>query len=313
MDLKTYKKWNKNETNGKAVFKLGADSGFFSEYNHMILAIYYCIKNRIQFRFSSKWANFRYKNGWNDFFEPFVEELNNPLDTYKFNERWKYVPGRRRDKFLGMVYSIYRYFFNVKYLTYELMPIIRKQSLTEVYSNDDLGLSGNLVENCRKINELVWKYNDETSLELRKRISKIDLPDHYISLHIRRGDKFGEISPVDLNKYIETAKSIYSTCKDFYVSTDDYSVFEELKKTYTQFNFYSLTKSEQRGYFQHEYESKSAEWRKNELLDFFASIEIMAKSDLYVGTLSSNVGMYMYWRMPEGRCIGVDFTEWKIW
>lgn len=35
------------------IFKIGINSGFFSEYNNMILAMLYCLENRIQFKLSS--------------------------------------------------------------------------------------------------------------------------------------------------------------------------------------------------------------------------------------------------------------------
>ena len=54
------------------VYHLGGDSGFFSEYNNMILAILYCLDKKIRFSIYSKDANFKYKEGWNDYFSPFV-------------------------------------------------------------------------------------------------------------------------------------------------------------------------------------------------------------------------------------------------
>jgi len=313
MKLKDYYSFNESLSGETAVFRLGADSGFFSEYNHFVLAIYFCITHNIKFRFSSKWANFKYDKGWEDFFLPISPERNFFLDQYHFNERWELKPQRRRDILFKRIYQIYRYFSHIKYLTYELYPLIRKQPLDQQFVHEPLGLNGNLCENCRLINDMLWHFNDQTLKSIEERISRIELPKHYVSMHIRRGDKFGEIAHTDLNKYVDKALEKCESASFFYVSTDDFSVVEALRFQYPDFTFLTLTKPEQRGYYQHEYEVKSAEWRKNEMLDFFASIEIMAKSELYVGTLSSNVGMFMYWRMPIGKCVGVDYEEWRIW
>ena len=61
------------------------------------------------------------------------------------------------------------------------------------------------------------------------------------------------------------------------------------------------------------FESFTAEHRRNDMLTLFSDIEVLANSELFIGTLSSNIGMYMYWRMPEGKCFGVDYNDWKIW
>jgi hypothetical protein len=58
---------------------------------------------------------------------------------------------------------------------------------------------------------------------------------------------------------------------------------------------------------------KSKEDRKRYILKLLASIEIISNSKLFIGTFSSNIGMYMGMRMPSDKIISIDLPEWQIW
>ena len=42
-------------------------------------------------------------------------------------------------------------------------------------------------------------------------------------------------------------------------------------------------------------------------------MEILRISELFVGTFSSNVGMFLGMCMEKERAYGVDFDEWLLW
>ena len=98
-----------------------------------------------------------------------------------------------------------------------------------------------------------------------------------------------------------------------FVSTDDYGVIEELKKNYPQWYFYSLTEPSERGYFYSEFQSQDKESKKKDLIKLFASMEILRASELFIGTFSSNMGMFLGMCMEKERVYGVDFDEWLLW
>ena len=56
------------------IFHLGSDAGFYSEFNNMILAIIYCLQYHIKFSNVIFGCEFKYKEGWRDFFMPFCDE-----------------------------------------------------------------------------------------------------------------------------------------------------------------------------------------------------------------------------------------------
>lgn len=286
----------------RLLFRIGSDAGFFSEYNNMVLAMVYCQRNNIRFLLSSKDANFSCLHGWRDYFLPFGREINlYHQDT--MNPRYKApLPATgKRERIKRFLFAIQKRFWRIDLLTYDVFHQVRKQHVDE-----------GLIEACRQINEQIYRFNDSTAIAVKDRINQLALPAQYVGIHVRRGDKAREAAHTDIVKYITLIEK-HSDCRDVFVATDDYAVYEELCAQYPDWRFYTQTPPNNRGYDQRTFEAFSAEHRRNDMLTLFADVEILSASSLFVGTLSSNIGMYMYWRMPQGHCLGVDYSEWKIW
>src|ERR1035437_1139999 len=113
--LEQYNKIN-NSYKKKLVFHLGAEGGFYSEFNNMVAAILFCLKYEYKFILYSKDANFAAKNGWNDYFLPFCSQTTFFIHK-KFNKRISKPKLSYKQKILVRVYK----YLNVNtYFTYEL-------------------------------------------------------------------------------------------------------------------------------------------------------------------------------------------------
>lgn len=286
----------------RLLFRLGSDAGFFSEYNNMVLAMVYCQRNDIRFLLSSHGANFAYDKGWTDYFLPFCKEINIFHQEF-MNLRYEApIPSiGKRERIKRFLFSLQKRLWRIDLLTYEVFHKVREQNVDDA-----------LIEACREINKQIYRFNPSTLESVRQRINMLSLPKQYVGLHIRRGDKAREAAHTDIDKYMALLVA-NSECRDVFVATDDYSVFEDLCSNYPDWKFYTQTPHDNRGYDQRQFESFTAEHRRNDMLTLFSDIEVLANSELFIGTLSSNIGMYMYWRMPEGKCFGVDYNDWKIW
>lgn len=285
------------------LYRIGSDAGFFSEYNNMVLALRYCQQHHIRFVLSSgRDANFACNKGWTDYFLPFCTELNLHHQAI-MNPRYEApLPSTgKRERIHRLCFNILKHCCGVNYLTYDIFYMVRDQKVDTALLND-----------CRAINNHIYQYNDSTKHAIQTKISSLHLPQNYVSLHVRRGDKCKEMDPVALQKYMDEL-SAHSECHDVFVATDDYAVFEELCSSYPAYRFYTLTPKHHQGYDQRQFEAFTMEDKRAEMISLFADVELLAESSLFVGTLGSNIGMYLYWRMPKGKCIGVDFTEWRIW
>lgn len=309
-DIKKYKDIN-DSFSKEFIYHLGCEAGFFSEYNNMILAMLYCLKNHIRFSVYSKDANFSYSNGWNDYFKSFCEEKGNLLHRWfnkRPNPRFKNSCLRKIDQFLSDSFRS----CNKDCLTLSnLWNDIRSLDI-HTCNIPELGINGCLQDACRKMIQYTWHYNAQTNQIVSDYISSLNLPSHYIGFHIRGGDKFVEAQLQNVDVYINKAQSL-SILRKAFVLTDDYSIIELLEKNYPEWTFYTLCKPNERGYFHQKFKKQSKELIKHQHIKLFASVDVLASSDLFIGTFSSNPGMYLGMRMDVDKTYSVDVPNWTIW
>lgn len=288
-------------------FHLGVNAGFFSEFNGMLLAMLYCLDRGIQFRLYSADANFRVDRGWTDFFEPFCEESRDDFH-HENNYRWLKIYHPRRK--VRIFFAKRRH--GIDYLTHDLWRKFKNERFARrQFFIPELGIDGGILDATRTLHSIVWRYNEETREAVGSRRAAVGLPDRYVGLHIRGGDKVIEHEVFAAAPYVEKAASL-SPLRDAFVLTDDYGVIERLRAEYPEWRFYTTCAPTERGYFHEEYQKLDAQAKAAQLLNLFAAMDILADSEQFVGTFSSNPGMNMGMRMPEDRVHGIDYPTWKI-
>ncbi len=302
-----------NSFDKKLIFHLGCDGGFFSEYNNMILAMLYCLEHNIQFTLYSKDANFGIKNGWPDYFLPFCEE-----NTNSFNRFFNYRPIRKYkieavQKLYGLSVGFFRKTLDKNtFITSDLWNEIRNLPVEKTYSIARLNLRGNLRDICRELISMTWRYNTETQVFVGEIKQTLNLPEKYAGFHIRGGDKFIETQIQSIDIYMKKSHEL-SGIKDIFVLTDDYTVIENLRENYHGYSFFTLCEEQERGYYHQQFKKQSKEQKRKQLLNLFVSMDLLAESEFFIGTFSSNPGMYLGMRMKPEKTYSVDIPEWRIW
>jgi len=293
------------------LFRVGNDAGFFSEYNNMIFTLHYCLNHNIKFVLNSNSANFSFKKGWDDYFIPFTDECKFILNKYYNTRLAPPVVVRIRDKIGFYIYILFLKLRRFDFVTWQILPEALKQKTDLIYPIPALGLNGTLFENCRILSDLIWQFQPGIKAEIEKITTSLIIPEPYIGFHIRRGDKKIETTLIPIVSYFLEAEK-HTSIRNGFVSTDDYSVIEELKEKFPSWTISTLSTGIERGYSQNIQARKSKSRIRAEMIRLFAEIELLAKAELFFGTFSSNVSLYMAWRIPREKCFGVDFKEWKI-
>lgn len=308
---KTYYDLN-NSFKKKLVFHLGAEAGFFSEYNNMILAMLYCLDHKIKFVLYSEDANFGYKEGWNDYFLPFCDETKDKFHKkYNFrNHDYLQSELTRNDR---LKIKLYKQLNRVDYLTQDLWLDIRNKSFeNKIFQIPQLGINGDLRSACKVLIDMTWKYNSLISEKIEDLQNSLDLPPKYIGIHIRRGDKHTEQEEINISEYFDKVKDI-ENCNNAFVLTDDYTVISDIKRFYPDWNIYTLCRETERGYVHAEFQKADKEKIRDAHISLFASVDIISKAEYFIGTFGSNPGMYLGMRMNAYRCMSVDLDKWQIW
>ena len=304
-----WKKYNKiNESYNEVCIYLGIGTGFFSEFNNLILAILYCLVNKIKFKlYLVNAKGFPNNKGFEEFFMPFCKELIYDADT-EFNNIFNFPKNEAE-----VLLPIMKYKYGISYFTTDIFYNMRYNDFRNShFIIKELGIDGDIYNAFGIIAKNIFRFNNETKKEIYKLINNLNLPKKYIGFHIRAGDKITEAELIKPEKYIESLKK-HSDIKDIFISTDDYSVVEKLKNQYgSKYNIYALTNKEELGYNQGDFEMSNKNEKYNHLIEFFASIEILLHSELCFGSYTSNPSIFLGAVLGKEKFIEVNSLNFRI-
>lgn len=288
----------------KMIFHIGCGSGFFSEYLGMVFALAYCKIHNIEFKLYSKDANFAYRKGWTDFFEPFCEEVDENFHSV-YNMRIPF-PSLAKMMYKKIVRKIsipswfwkkYSWWYAKVFLT---APFYKRKYHFDYYTHD----LWNKIQKFSKHNTITihkfltatWKFNAETLKEITYITEKLNLPDVFIGTQIRAGDKATEAQLIEFSVYMEKIKSLNTYIFDLFILTDDYRIIAEIRDSYPEYRIFTLCNEEANGYENSKFQRMDKETKRRELIKLFASIEILWKSELLVASLNANPSLFLYHR-----------------
>ncbi len=291
------------------VFRVGIQAGLFSELNHMFLAILFCLKNNIKFVLSSGDNNFSYHKGWEDYFLPFCEESNSKLHL-KYNARSYQIkptiPNIIKTK-------LFRKLSGVDFLTQDIWTFIRDAKFqSETFDIPPLEISGNLVSALQTVVNHIWQFQPAIREEIATSIASLNLPLNYVGVHLRSGDKATEAKISPVQNYIDYIKNITSL-KELFVLTDDYKNMTEIQRSFPEYNTYSFCQENEKGFSEGAYNKLNKEDKKKITIKLLTDTEVLYKSTAFVGTFSSNVGLFIGMRRNAKQWYGIDANEWRMW
>lgn len=283
-----------NSFKKKLIFHVGTGAGFYSEINGMLTAMLYCYVHKIKFILYADDATFSGGNGWNEFFEPFCTMCHDELN-HKYNKRSK--NREEANVFYSMAQIVLKVRNGVHYLTED---IFAKACLGN-YSEEityvkwrEFDIDGDINKEFVKLRSIALRYNKITFTEIKTRIKELCLPAHYYSIQFRGGDKSKEVAhPMDVDCVIERIKKMVVKIENLFIFTDDFSYIQEVKKKCPEWNIYTLTKENERGYNNDDFDRISRSLKRREMIKLFAMVEICLHSDVHFGCEVTCVNDYI--------------------
>jgi hypothetical protein len=310
----------------KLVYNFGSKQGFYSEFNNLVLTWIYCQQNEIALELFEKNSIFSSNNSWSEFFNPYfpirTEEFHrfyNPRD-YFGEVSWKQILNNfiitQKAIFLlkhRIVGQNLKKMHAFDYYTYELFASARDRNLEHITIElTEENFRGSLKAFFKHCVDRIYQFTKSTLNDINQLIKPLNIPTEYIGVHIRLGDKSTEANVFSVSEYLRKIKEV-STCKNIFVLTDDYRAIEELAKLEPTYNIYSFCQTNEYGYVHSEFVSLEDSKKRLAMLRLFASMEILKKSDFFIGTYSSNPGMFLGAIMDSNKVHCLDFEEWRIW
>lgn len=280
----------------KVVFHVGDGAGFYSEVDAMMQCMLWCYARQIKFELYADDANFSGGHGWGEFFEPFCTENHSSLNHYGNHRFKKNVRDYKNYVQYTITEFILKHICQIDYLTQDIFTtaIDRNVSQVEIVDCDVFGVHGVNFEEFAKLIKYVMRFNQKTLLEIQEKISSLNLPSDYCSVQIRGGDKtleYKRLNDVDLimTRVLENKPDL----KNLFVFTDDYRYVTHIRENYKDLNVYTLTKEDEVGYVNENFQKRKWEDKRDDMIKLFAMVEICLKSDVHFGNEYTCVNQYI--------------------
>lgn len=292
--------------------------GLYSELVNLALAKVYADKFNYPLLVNSRNWNSKIDNGLSDWFIPYFEETHSILTyqekIYNNEKPWigkiYYNPsafwGYWRERLYNKIFK----FFNPT-------ALLSKESFQRMHSGDFLSQysEGELLNAVSNSFKKFYNYNALTQNNISEKKQYINIPDNYISVHIRRGDKIvtGEMEDINLNIYVDAIRKYRYISNNIYIATDDVTVISYISKKLsdTDIKIYYNKENKLKGFDEKTYNLKSDFVRRDEVLNMLFDMDMMINSSFFIGTFSSNVGCVVAMYLGLDKCHSID-VSWKI-
>lgn len=303
--------------NGSIIYSL-TTRGLYSELSNLVLAKVYADVYNKRIIVNTKNWNARVNDGWNDYFMPTLpcrnDFLTAQLKIYTTEKPWLgkiYYSPKEFFTFYFFYYSnkLYSMFHPNTELTKDVFPkMCSKQFVEERLGNRHFEMFSSAFKD-------IYKYSNSTKTYIDEMKEKIKIPNNYIGVHIRRGDKIttNEMNEIKIDKYIDEILKRKEISKNIYIATDDLSIIKYLQQLLTSQGFilYYNKDNEQYGFDENTFNRNSKRKKYFNTLNMMLDLDILIHSRYFIGTYTSNVSRVVPLYLGLDKCISLD-SDWDL-
>ena len=292
--------------------------GLYSELFNLCLAIVFCEKMGYKLCINSYYWNAKVEKGWNDYFGSVFKCYNNSFSAqdkiYTKEKPWIGKIYYKPKEFFSFYFSkIANNFFLLFHphtlLTKDVFERMRsKQFIHNILGENAFSL---MATSFRQM----YLLNDKTQVHIRQKISQLGLPDMYIGVHIRRGDKITsqEMQEIHLDKYVNTILRHKDISTNVYIATDDVSIIQDIKEKLENQGFciYYNKLNKSQGFNKSDFNHTDKQTRYQETINVLLDMEVLIHSGFFIGTYTSNLSRVVPFFLGLDYCVSLD-NEWNI-
>lgn len=283
----------------KLIYRVGGDAGFFSELGTMFYCIMFCHVYHIKFMLYADYANFQNNMGWEEFFKPFCEERHFIINRWGNNRGLKsYTTNNPLRAMLKkqILPAVIKKIEKVDYLSFEYFDIFSDYKyLKNHYIKWELmGIEGNMTHEMAKIGKLAFQFKDDVWDEIQDKIDSLSLPEQYISVQLRGGDKQIETGKnIELSDLYNAIEKSGVNVNNVFVFTDDYRYIKKLEIERPNWSLYTLTRPDEKGYNNDIFMKMKWADKRSDYIKLFAMVNICLLSEVHFGDNATSVNAYI--------------------
>lgn len=294
----------------RLIFHVGFGGGLYSELDSMMEFMLFCYQHHIRFELYADDANFSKPdgNGWEELFEPFCPINHDPLNRRANYRPTDYLSQIRPHRLWTKGYYYPRKLkkrTGADYLTQDVWCMC----ISDEFKKSEIkwplfDMDGTCETEFAKLSSVAICPKPEIRAKMDELIAGLHLPEHYISMQVRGGDKYLEYDElVEADAFIEKVEELNLDTKNIFVFTDDYRNVTYIKEKRPEWNIMTLTREDERGYYNSEFNKQDWEFRKANLIKLLAIIEVCVKADRHIGSNQSCVDMYLRSMKGDGNYV----------
>lgn len=301
---------------GTLVYSL-TTRGLFSELSNLVMAFYYANQKGLNFIINSRYWNGKIKKGWEDYFNNNIETTNSVFSAqtkvYSKEKPW-----------VGNIYYNPKVFFNYYfqllmnglYCLFHIKCMLAKDAFEQMNSSDFRdSLPEDWVSSYASLYKQVVSYNEKTKSILAQYKEQLKLPDDYIGVHIRRGDKITtqEMDNISLDKYISEIIDHKDVSQNVFIATDDISILDSLRPKLAEcgMKLYYNTFCSSSGFEESAFNDMDERRRYDNIMLTLLDMDILIHSCFFIGTYTSNLSRIVPLFLSFSRCKSLDI-DWDF-
>ncbi|NDV57785.1 O-fucosyltransferase family protein [Bacteroides sp. 519] len=291
----------------KLIYNLGR-RGFFSEINNLVIAKIFAEDNKWSFEVNSFYWNCKYRYGLRDYFDINIKENNNLFSAQlvRTNKKSRVLITNLHSVFyattqnLNCLYKLFHH--NIVWGNYIYETFRSQPNLANIDKD-------RFLNNLKQLLQLKHSLNES----FLKKTLEMELPNRFLGIHIRRGDKIttGEMEELPLSIYLTAIKE--TSFKYIYIATDDYRSIEYIKSELSPLGYqiYHNPELKADGFSEGKFNHYTKNNRYNETLSLLFDIFILFKASYFIGTFSSNLSRVIPCVLGLENCKSLDI-DWFV-
>lgn len=301
----------------KIIYSLST-RGLYSELFNLCLAMVYAKEKHLELQLNTWLWNGRIKKGWHDYFRPTLPCTNNPLSAqdkvYTKERPWIGKIYYKPKEFFCYYYRlILNTFYHILHPCHLLTKDIFEDMRSEEFIHNTLGKGA--FNSMASTFKQIYILNDNSQKCINQRMEELDLPDCYIGVHIRRGDKITsrEMEEIHIAKYVNDILEHKTISNNIYIATDDISVIGELSQQLLphDINIFYNNLNQSQGFNEAAFNCFSRQARYEEMLNVLLDMEVLIHSEYFIGTYTSNLSRVVPFYLGLDKCTSLD-NDWNI-
>jgi len=167
-----------------------------------------------------------------------------------------------------------------------------------------------VLELMHRSAKAVLHFNVELEGMFSKVRAALNLKPGYTAVHLRRGDKYKEVTLQPASLYADLVQKLDNGTKTVFAATDEFEAAKKLRELLLPRGFEVLTLAQEnrRGHLQVTHNQLERLERYEASVEFLIELVMMAESDLFVCALSSNAARLVHSMRsrPANRTVSVD-------